>query len=152
MVTDEDIDRVAEAVKAKLGEDPASPRPQPEDHGVACPNLRPMKEWVAEEDPDSCRPCVLPVAMSWYYEELTDRGLGDLAQELDTVKDTGDPDQVAEMLDSIKERVDPEVKNRLLEFDCATQLTQVTAEDAAGASPSASPEPSPPDHHNSDTS
>lgn len=152
MVTEEDIDRVAEAVEEKLGEDPASRQPQAEQQGTACPDLRPMKEWVAEDDPDSCRPCVLPVAMSWYYEELNERGLADLAQELDTVKDTGDPDQVAEMLDSIKKRVDPEVKNRLLEFDCATQSNTVTGEEPADVSPGASPESSPPLGHNSSTS
>jgi len=129
MVTEDDMDRIAEAVEVKLGEDPVSQQPRPEYQGVACPNLRPMKEWVAEDDPDSCRPCVLPVAMSWYHEELTERGLGDLAQELDAVKDTGDPDQVAEMLDSIKERVDPDVKNRLLEFDCSTQMNAGSIEE-----------------------
>lgn len=92
---------------------------------------RPMGEWMKEDDPDVCRPCVLPVTMSWYYNELNERGLETLAQELDQVKDTGDPQKVAETLDSIKERAGPDVAERLREFDCATQQFDPTEQDVA---------------------
>ncbi|KKL54353.1 hypothetical protein LCGC14_2266290 [marine sediment metagenome] len=151
MVTEEDMDRIADAVAEKISDVNGQEDPQRVDQESACPNLRPMEEWVTEDDPDSCRPCVLPVAMSWYAEELRERGLNVLADEVDQAGRDGDVAGAARALDSVKERVDPDVKTRLLEFDCATQSNAITSDETAFVSPGASSEPSPPDHHSPDT-
>lgn len=94
-----------------------------EETGSSC-NPVPLKQWMKEDDAPGkeCRPCVLSVGMSWYHSELTERGLTDLAQELEGIKDTGDPEEVASVMDEIKDRVPDEVKTRLLEFDCSMQV------------------------------
>ena len=85
-------------------------------------NPRPLKEWVAEAHaPDQCPPCILPVGMAWYYEELNEHGQQPIAAELDLLKDTGNVDQVADFMDQVKGRVDPALRTRLLEYDCAMQ-------------------------------
>lgn len=89
---------------------------------VTCDPI-PLKQWIAEEAPgELCRPCVLPVGMAWYYGELRDKGLGDLADQLDRVKESGDPGQVAALMDELKAQVPEEVRSRLRDFDCAMQV------------------------------
>jgi hypothetical protein len=80
-----------------------------------------MTEWAAGEDAAKCRECMLTVAVPWYFDELEERGLKDLSSDLEAVQKEGDPLKVAAALDQIKEQVTPELKQRLLEFDCATQ-------------------------------
>ena len=87
----------------------------------ACPNLRPMADWLKEGGEEACRPCLLPVTIAWYCDELKARGHPDLAAELETVRKSGDSSRVCETMDSIKERVPPELRERLEDFDCATQ-------------------------------
>lgn len=87
-----------------------------------------LKTWVEEEaqggtpEGEMCRSCVLPVAMGWYLTELNEGGFGDLASELDQVKDSGDAVKVAEFLDRVKAEVPESVRARLKDFDCALQV------------------------------
>lgn len=90
-----------------------------------CPiKLKPMSEWVKEEDTEgSCRTCVLTPVVQWYMSELEERGKKALAKELETVAEADDSDylKICQKLDSIKEKVEPALADRLLEFDCAAQ-------------------------------
>jgi hypothetical protein len=94
-------------------------------NGTACPNLQTMTEWVQSEDTAKCRECMLTITVPWYYEELEAQGEKELAEDMQKVQQEGDPVKVAAALDQIKEQVKPEVKQRLLEFDCASQSFEI---------------------------
>ena len=36
-------------------------------------DLKSMEAWTKEKG-ETCRPCVIPVTMQWYYTELKDKG------------------------------------------------------------------------------
>lgn len=83
-------------------------------------SLKPMSKWL-EEDTSYCRPCILPVTIDWYHQELNKRGYPELAQELDNVRMTLDSTATCELMDKLKDKLPLEVRHQLLEFDCATQ-------------------------------
>jgi hypothetical protein len=90
-------------------------------NGTVCPDLKSMAEWLANEDEEHCHSCTLAITLPWYYEELEKLGDKNLIEELEVVQKTGIPVDIGEAMDTVKEKVPPEVKQRLLEFDCATQ-------------------------------
>ncbi len=90
-------------------------------NGTVCEHLLPMVEWVQGGDAEKCRDCMFTITIPWYYEELQERGLNEIMEDMEKIQKEGDPIKVAAALDQIKEQVEPEVKQRLLEFDCATQ-------------------------------
>ena len=93
-----------------------------------CPNI-PMKKWVSEPSPHgNCRQCFLGPVVSWYHTELEEKGKTDLAEQLSHIIETGSPESVAGTLDEIKDRVDAATAERLREFDCAAQLTDMEGE------------------------
>ena len=83
-------------------------------------NLKPMADWVKEKG-ESCRPCVIPVTMEWYHSELKERHEDALAAQVEAAQDSEDIEVVGRVLDEIKAKASPELRDRLLEFDCATQ-------------------------------
>jgi hypothetical protein len=83
-------------------------------------DLQPMEQWV-KEGSDFCRPCILPVTIDWYRQELTERGHLELVEEIDKARMSEDPDATCRAMDAIKDRVPIDLKYRLLEFDCSTQ-------------------------------
>ncbi len=94
-----------------------------------CPiELKPMKEWVAEEDPKKCRPCMLGPVAQWYSEELKDKGRKDLATPLEQLAEKTDVDvqeqvlTLCEEFDKIKTKVEGPLRERLEDFDCAAQV------------------------------
>jgi hypothetical protein len=93
------------------------------ENGTVCKNLMPMAEWVKieEEDPNKCHECMIPIVVAWYFEELEERGEKELLDDLEVVQKKGNPIETAAALDQVKEQADPELRQRLLEFDCATQ-------------------------------
>lgn len=90
------------------------------------PELLPMKNWIADDpdpsDEENCRPCALPVTITWYADELKERGRADLADELERTGVALPPLTVAEEMDRIKAIVEPETRARLEDFDKATQV------------------------------
>jgi hypothetical protein len=90
-------------------------------NGTVCPELKTMVDWVASEDSAKCHDCIMTVTIPWYYEELEKLGDKELMADFETIQKEGDSIKIAATLDQIKEQVPPEVKQRLLEFDCATQ-------------------------------
>lgn len=90
-------------------------------NGTVCQDLKSMADWVDEEDEEKCRICMLTITIPWYYDELKAAGETDLVEELEEIQKEGIPIKIAIALDQIKENVTPEVKQRLLEFDCASQ-------------------------------
>jgi hypothetical protein len=86
--------------------------------------LKPMKEWVGEEDPNGvCRECLLGPVLQWYREELDEKGHTVFVQELDELSKRAEliPLQLCEEFDKIKGAVEEPLRERLLDFDCAAQ-------------------------------
>jgi len=110
----------------------------------ACKNLQPMAEWVKEEDPDTCRPCILGPVVQWYYQELKERGDEETAAKLETEVDVLTEDDIEQAvaickdLDEIKVAAPEELRQRLEEFDCSVQYFNPDK-----AAPVAKEEPSP---------
>jgi len=90
-----------------------------------CPvELKPMKVWVQEEDPNGiCRECLLAPVLQWYREELNEKGHTKFAEELAQIAHEAEvlPLTLCEKLDNIKGEVEESLRERLEEFDCATQ-------------------------------
>ena len=90
-----------------------------------CPvELKPMAEWVVEEDPRGiCRECLLGPVLQWYRDELNEKGYSKFAEELNTIAKAAEvlPLQLCEKFDTIKNEVEESLRERLKDFDCATQ-------------------------------
>ena len=109
------------------------------------PSPKPMGEWISEEDPhkdnpEFCRPCRLGIISSWYFNELEEKGHKDLAAVIEKIgTNEEDPDvslTLCKQLDIIKAVVDEPLRERLKEFDNATQTfnpEEVLEESAATA-------------------
>lgn len=90
-------------------------------------NPQPLATWIqGEEEADElCRPCILPVVVSWYGQELRERGEVELAEGLTQVSEGGDVVQLALHMDMLKDRVPPEVATALRSFDCLVQQEEI---------------------------
>ncbi|MBA7547705.1 hypothetical protein ES705_40141 [subsurface metagenome] len=89
-----------------------------------------MEEWIREEDPRKddpkfCRPCLLGVIGSWYFNELKEQGHQDLAAVIEqTGTNEQDPDlplTLCKQFDIIKAVVEEPLRERLKDFDRSTQ-------------------------------
>jgi len=93
--------------------------------GGKCPvELKPMATWVQEEDPRGiCRECLLAPVLQWYREALSEKGYSKFTEELDKIARAAEvlPLQLCEAFDKIKSEVEEPLRERLEEFDCATQ-------------------------------
>jgi hypothetical protein len=93
-----------------------------------CPvELKPMSDWIQEDDPENCRPCMLGVVAQWYTDELKSQGRSDLASPLEHLAEKTDVNNAEQVLtlcqefDKIKDTVEDPLRDRLKEFDCSTQ-------------------------------
>lgn len=78
-------------------------------------------ESIVGANGEVCRPCLLPPLIQWYMEELQEKGFDNLAGEIKTAVEGGDPLLIAKRFDEVKENVPDDVKQRLREFDCYAQ-------------------------------
>lgn len=100
------------------------------EEGKQQPPIPTMEEWIREDDPYKddpkfCRPCRLGVIASWYFNELTEQGHQDLAAVIEQIgiKDES-PDMpltLCKQFDIIKVVVEEPLRERLKDFDLATQ-------------------------------
>ena len=90
-----------------------------------CPvEIKPMKDWVQEEDSKGiCRECLLAPVLQWYREELNAKGYTKFVGELNQIARAAEvlPLTLCEKLDNIKSEVEELLRERLEEFDCAAQ-------------------------------
>jgi len=95
----------------------------------SCPAFT-MEEWIRQDDPlkddpEHCRPCRLGVIANWYFTELQEQGHNDLAENLEKIATKEDDPEMPLTLcgefDRIKEAVAEPLRERLKDFDCATQ-------------------------------
>jgi len=90
-------------------------------------NPKPMAEWIKEESPITCKPCLLGPVAQWYTSELKEKGHPDKADAIEKMADSTDmdtPEQVltfCQELDKIKDTVEEPLRERLKDFDCAAQ-------------------------------
>jgi len=92
----------------------------------SCVNILPVADWIKREG-KICRPCVLPVLVSWYVSELEETGNRDLSIRIKQLVEDPNltPEQTASELDNIKTLVkDPKLAARLREFDCSIQKNE----------------------------
>ncbi len=87
---------------------------------VEC-NPIPLKEWIDGGTEEECRSCLMGPVVEWYRDILDERGMPELAREIEQVAETASPAELAQKLDDVKATVDEEVRNRLKDFDCAMQ-------------------------------
>ena len=94
-----------------------------------CPQST-MEKWIGQEDPhkddpEYCRPCRLGVTANWYFNELQEQGHKDLAESIEQIASKEDdsemPLTLCKELDRIKDVVEEPLRERLKDFDCATQ-------------------------------
>jgi len=94
-----------------------------------CPKFT-MEEWLKQEDlhkddPLFCAPCRLGITANWYFNELQERGKKDLAASIEKIVDkANDPEMpltLCKEFDRIKTVVEEPLRERLKDFDCATQ-------------------------------
>lgn len=128
-VTTEDVGKVEEVLEDKR----------------QCPEFT-MEEWIRQDDPlkddpEHCRPCRLGVPANWYYNELQDQGRKDLAENLEKIAGKEDdpelPLTLCKEFDRIKAVVEEPLRERLKDFDCATQSfnpDEVVEDEAAASS------------------
>jgi len=96
---------------------------------IVCPAFS-MEEWIGQEDPnkddpEKCRPCILGVIANWYFNELEEQGHKELAASLGKIANKEDdpelPLTICKEFDRIKGVVEEPLRERLKDFDCATQ-------------------------------
>ena len=92
------------------------------------PDFKPVKmaDWI-KTDPDpngdeNCRSCAIPVTVAWYRDELKNMKRNDLAARLEEIGLNANPLTTAQELDNIKDVVGAKERERLLDFDAATQV------------------------------
>ena len=94
-----------------------------------CPEFS-MEEWIGQEDPnkddlEKCRACQLGVTANWYFNELEEQGHKELAASLEKIatkeEDPDLPLTLCKEFDRIKDVVGEPLRERLEDFDCATQ-------------------------------
>ena len=100
----------------------------PNQEQATCPETS-MEEWIRgddprKDDPEHCRPCRLGVTANWYFNELQEQGHEDLAKTLEKISSKEDPEMpltLCKIFDIIKDVVEEPLRERLKDFDCATQ-------------------------------
>jgi len=86
-----------------------------------------MTDWLKKvyADPNADVACSLALTCNWYESELKEaKRTKALLKQLKSVRSNGennDPAEVCQVLDTIKEKVPVKLRNRLFDFDCATQ-------------------------------
>jgi len=108
---------------------PERPESTMEEENSQCPESS-MEEWMRQEDPHKddpgyCRPCRLGVTAQWYFSELNEHGHEGLAENIEKIATNGeDPEMpltLCKEFDRIKKVVEEPLRERLKDFDCATQ-------------------------------
>jgi hypothetical protein len=90
-----------------------------------------------QENENTCAPCVLPVALTWYWEALEEHGRPELGAELRQLADGPEITalQLAQKLDKIKDAVTGGLRSYLKELDCTLQVNanNLIEEDSSGS-------------------
>lgn len=83
--------------------------------------VKPVKEWVQEQDPDICHSCLMKPLASYYMGILKEANAEAQAQKLEEAWNTEDVLTIARTMDIIKDEVREDLKKDLIAIDCFTQ-------------------------------
>ena len=96
---------------------------------IPCPKLS-MVEWFVREtarEQDVCIPCALPPVASWYKQTLEEAGEAKQVNKLEEAAASGNTLEIIQVMDAIKGSVPELLRERLAEFDCMIQATDLAA-------------------------
>ncbi len=99
--------------------------------GFSCNReIKPIADWVKEESPERCPPCLVKPLASNYLGALQDAKADSQIAMLNKAWETANVLTIAEALDTIKSEVGDNLKQELLELDCFAQSYEpLTAEE-----------------------
>ena len=83
--------------------------------------VKPVKEWVQEQDPDTCHSCLMKPLTSYYMGILKEANAEPQVQELEKAWNTEDILTIAGIMDKIKDEVREDLKKDLIAIDCFAQ-------------------------------
>ncbi len=84
--------------------------------------VKPIAEWVEENDKESCHPCLINPLTSFYMGILEKSGETELAARLKkTYEESGDILTISKELDKIKSEVGEVLRQELRDLDCYAQ-------------------------------
>lgn len=84
--------------------------------------VKPIVEWVEEEDNSSCHPCLIAPLASFYMGILKNSGELKLATRLKEIyEESGDILTISQELDKIKSEVGEAIRQELRDLDCYAQ-------------------------------
>lgn len=83
--------------------------------------VRPVLEWLEDENSPGCPPCLIAPLSSYYLGALEQNGETKLAGELKSLFEEGDALTICKKLDTIKSDVGDSLKQQLRNLDCFAQ-------------------------------
>ena len=94
--------------------------------GFSCTiKVKPMVDWIQEEDERVCHPCLLKPLAAYYLgtlrENKADLKAPDMAKSLEGAWESADALTIAKELDKIKSEVGDDLRKDLTTLDCFTQ-------------------------------
>ncbi len=96
--------------------------PAPEEEECHCDTLKPMEEWLSEEDTEEqCHECILTPIADFYLGALNDAKAEPQIKQLNEAWATADLTLIGKAMDKIKNEVGESLKKRLINFDCIAQ-------------------------------
>ena len=98
---------------------PVGEEPEEECH---CDNLKPMEDWLSEEDEgEQCHECILSPIAEYYLGALQEEKAEPQIKQLNEAWKTEDLLTIGRAMDIIKSEVGESLKNRLITYDCYAQ-------------------------------
>lgn len=87
--------------------------------------VKPVSEWVDEQDGKSCHPCLVKPLVDYYLGTLhgnkADPKAGEMARNLEKAWESGDVLTITKELDNIKKVVGDTLREELVTLDCFAQ-------------------------------
>lgn len=87
--------------------------------------VKPIVDWVQEEDEKVCRPCLIKPLANYYLgtlqESKAEPKVGELVKNLEKAWKSADLLTIAKELDKIKSEVGDDLRKELVALDCFTQ-------------------------------
>jgi len=86
--------------------------------------VKPIADWVEEQDEEVCHPCLIKPLVSYYLGTIKESDDPKAKEAADSIKkawDSADILTIAKELDKIKKEVGDNLRKELMTLDCFTQ-------------------------------
>lgn len=86
--------------------------------------VKPIVDWVQEEDEEVCHPCLIKPLINYYLgtiQESTDSKAKEMAENIKKAWESADLLTIAKELDKVKKEVGDNLRRELITLDCFTQ-------------------------------